>query len=593
MRKAARHSRASYSLRFADFEVDLRAGELRRDGVKIHLQEQPFQVLTVLLEQTGEVVSREELRHRLWPCDTFVDFDNSLNTAINKIREALGDSAEDPHFVETLPRRGYRFIAPVFGRVLKARSKTIDSLAVLPLVNATRLEETEYFSDGVTETIIASLAQLPRMRVMARSTVFRYKGREINPQAVGRELNVRAVITGRVLKRGGQISLGIELVDAEDGAQLWSASYNRALADIFAVQDQIATEISDKLRLQLTGKQRRQLTKRHTQNTEAYQLYLKGRFHLARRTEESFKKSLEYFQQAVEHDSDYALAYAGMADAYLIGQYYSAIAPSIALPKAKAAVARAIDLDESLAEVHATLGSILSFQEWDADAGEREFRRAIELNPNYSTGFSWYAVNHLMPLGRFSEAEATFERALKVDPFSLITNTHLGLLYTFIGKYDAAAKQFQHTLELDPNFAEAHFCCAMVCGCMGEMEEARAHVELALSLSKGDVRMRCALAALNAVTGRKQEAIEELKELLKLSETRYVSPYFLSRVYLGLGNVDDTFDWLEKAFQERTPHLRCVHLDPNFKVLRSHSRFQDLLRRMRLAAQLSALEGAS
>lgn len=588
MREAARRSRTSQTLRFADFDVDLRAGELRRGSARIRLQEQPFQVLRLLLEHPGEVVTREELHQCLWHSDTFVDFDNSLNTAISKIREALGDSAEDPHFVETLPRRGYRFIAPVSGpgvqkdRTSKARSRTIDSLAVLPLVNQTGLEETEYFSDGLTEMIIGSLSQLPRMRVMARNTVFRYKGKEIDPQTAGRELNVRAVLAGRVLKRGDLVSLGVELVDVEDGAQLWSASYNRGLADIFAMQDQIATEISDKLRVRLTADQRKRLTKRHTQNTEAYQLYLKGRFYLARRTEESFKKSLEYFQQAVEHDPDYALAYAGMADAYLIGQYYSVIPPAVALPKARAAVAKAVELDESLAEVHTTLGSIRSLQDWDAEAGEKEFRRAIELNPNYSTAFSWYGINHLLPLGRFGEAEAAFQRALEVDPFSLITNTHLGLLFTFVGKYEAAAEQIRETLEMDPNFAEAHYCFAILCGRSGKLEEAIGHVQQGITLSKGDVRMRCSLAFLKAVSGRKEEALAQLKELLTLAESRYISPYFLSGVYLGLGDFDTTFDLLEKAFQERTPHLRFLNINPNFNVLRPDTRFQNLLRGMHL-----------
>lgn len=237
---------------------------------------------------------------------------------------------------------------------------------------------------------------------------------------------MRAVIAGRLLKRGDIVSLGVELVDVEDGAQLWSGYYNRNLTDIFAMQDQIATEISDKLRVRLTGNQRKRLTKRHTQNTEAYQLYLKGRFHLARRTEESFKNSFEYFQQSVERDPGYALAYAGLADAYFLAQLYSVIAPAVGLPKARAAVARALELDESLAEAHTTLGVIRSAQDWDVEAGEKEFRRAIELNPNYSTAFLWYGMMHLLPLGQFGEAEAALKRALEVDPFSLIINTHLG-----------------------------------------------------------------------------------------------------------------------------------------------------------------------
>jgi TolB-like protein/Flp pilus assembly protein TadD len=581
MREAARHSRAQ-GVRFANFEVDVCAGELRKDGARIHLQEQPFQVLTVLLEHPSEVVSREELRQRLWHSDTYVDFDNSLNTAINKIREALGDSAEDPHFVETLPRRGYRFIAQVLGRVSKARSKTIDSLAMLPLVNATGLKETEYFSDGVTETIIGSLAQLPGMRVMARSTVFCYKGKEINPRAVGRELNVRAVVTGRVLKRGDQVSLGVEMVDVEDGAQLWSTSYNRRLADIFVIQDQIATEISDKLRVRLTSNQRKRLTKRHTQSTDAYKLYLKGRFHLALRTGDSFQRSFEYFQQAVEQDPDYALAYAGLADAYLLGLMYCVISPAVGLSKAKAAAARAVELDESLAEVHTTLGVIRSLFEWDADSGEREFRRAIELNPNYSTGLVWYGILHLAVLGRYAEAEAVLRQALEIDPFSLIANTHLGWILAFEGQHQGAVEQLRETLEIGPDFAELHFSFALLCGKIGRFEEGIGHVQRGIALSNGDVRMRSWLAFLEAASGRKEKALAELNKLLQLRESRYVSPVWLSLIYASIGDFDRTFELLETGFHERAPHMRFIHLLPPLDVLHSDPRFQDLLRRMQL-----------
>jgi TolB-like protein/tetratricopeptide (TPR) repeat protein len=469
-------------------------------------------------------------------------------------------------------------------RTSKARSRTIDSLAVLPLVNETGLEETEYFSDGVTETIIGSLSQLPRMRVMARSTVFRYKGREIDPQAAGRELNVRAVVTGRVLKHGDQVSLGVELVDVADGAQLWSTSYNRSLADVFVMQDQIAMEISDKLRVRLTGDQRKRLTKRHTQNTEAYRLYLMGRFHLARRTGESFKKSLEYFQQAVERDPSYALAYAGLADAYLIGQYYSMISPSVGLPTAKDAVAKALELDESLAEVHTTLGSIRSLQDWDTEAGEKEFRRAIALNPNYSTAFSWYAMNHLWPLGRFAEAEVAMQRALEVDPFSLITNTHLGWVFGSMGRYEAAEKQYHKTLEMDPNFALAHYSMGMLFGRSGKFKEGIEHVQHGITLSEGDVVMRCGLAFLEGIAGHNEEAVAQLQELLELAENRYISPPFLSLAYLGLGDFDMAFKLLEKAFQERNLHLRFLNRSHLFNVIRPDPRFQDLLRRMHLVA---------
>ncbi len=468
------------------------------------------------------------------------------------------------------------------GRAPKVRSKAIDSLAVLPLVNGTGLEETEYFSDGVTESIIGSLSQLPRMRVMARSTVFRYKGKEIDPQTAGRELKVRAVIAGRLLKRGDLVTLGLELVDVDDGAQLWSAYYNRNLADIFAVQEQIATEVSDKLRVRLTGDQRKRLIKRQTRDTEAYQFYMQGRFHWARRTDESIKKGLECFQLAVERDPGYALAHTGIAEAYLTALGYSVIAPSIGLPKAKAAVAKALELDESLGAAHAALAYIRLIYDWETDAGEKEFRRAMELNPNDSTSFLQYSVS-LLHLGRFGEAEAAARQALEIDPFSPLINTVLGAVLMFGRRYEASVEQFRKTLDLDPNFPDAHFWLAVTYWNSGKREEAIAHVQKGLTLSGGDVRMRCVLAAFEASTGHRELALAQLRELLTLAEQRYVSPAHLSQVYFGLEDFDTMFDLLEKAFQERDPTVRLLLRGPAFDVLRPHPRFQDVERRLGIA----------
>jgi serine/threonine protein kinase/Tfp pilus assembly protein PilF len=468
------------------------------------------------------------------------------------------------------------------GRAPKVRSKAIDSLAVLPLVNGTGLEETEYFSDGVTESIIGSLSQLPRMRVMARSTVFRYKGKEIDPQIVGRELNVRAVIVGRLLKRGDLVTLGLELVDVGDGAQLWSAYYNRDLADIFDVQERIATEISDKLRMRLTGDQRKRLVKRHTKDPEAYQLYMKGLFHRARRTEESIKKGLECFQLAVDRDPGYALAYAGIADLHLTAIGSSVTAPNIGFPKASGAAAKALELDESLSQAHAALAYIRLIYDWDAEAGEKGFRRAMELSPNDSTTVFRYGLS-LFHRGRFEEAEATIRQALEMDPFSLTTNTILGAVLRSRRRYEAAVEQLRKTMDLDPNFPDTYFWFAITQRDSGKHEEAIALIQKGLNLTGDDVRMRCLLAACKAHDGHKEEALAQLQQLLRLAEQRYVSPVFLSTVYLRLGDFDTMFDLLEKGFQERFPSLRMVLCGPSFDVLRTHPRFQDLQRRLDLA----------
>jgi serine/threonine protein kinase/tetratricopeptide (TPR) repeat protein len=468
------------------------------------------------------------------------------------------------------------------GRALKDRSKAIDSLAVLPLVNGTGLEETEYFSDGVTESIIGSLSQLPRMRVMARSTVFRYKGREIDPQAAGRELRVRAVIAGRLLKRGDLVTLGLELVDVEDGAQLWSGYYNRKMADIFAMQDEIAAEIIDKLRVQLSGEQRKRLTKPHTRNTEAYQLYMKGRFHWARRTEESIKKSLECFQQAVACDPQYALAYTGIAEAYLMALSFSMIAPSIGLPKARAAAAKALELDESLGEAHAVLANVRLIFDWDVEAGEKGFRRARELNPNDSAMSYRYSIS-LLHMGKFEDAEAAASQALEIDPFSLVANTTLGIVLMAARRYEAAAKQLRKTLEMDPNYPYTYYWFSMTQWISGKHEEAIALLQKGLILASGDVRMRSLLAAYEAFAGHKEEALAQLEDLLRVAEQRYVSPVHLSQVYFGLGDFDTMFDLMEKGLREQDPALRGFLRLQFFDVLRSHPRFQDLQRRLGIA----------
>ena len=466
-------------------------------------------------------------------------------------------------------------------RKAKSRSKTIDSLAVLPLANATGLEETEYFSDGVTETLIGSLAQLPRMRVMARSTVFRYKGKEIDAQTAGRELNVRAVIAGRLLKRGDQVTLGLEMVDVQDGAQLWSAYYNRNLADIFAVQEQIATEISEKLRIRLTGEQRKRLAKRHTQDPEAYQLYLKGCFHWARRTEDSVKKSFGYFQQAIERDPSYALPYVGLAIAYTTALVYSMIAPNVGLPKARAAVAKALELDGSVGEARATFALTLAVFDWNTEAAEKEFRRAMELNPNNSMTLLYYGI-HLLRLGRFAEAEGAVKRGLEIDPLSVIFNTSLGVVLLFERQYEAAIEQLRKSLEMEPNYAYAHLWLASTLFHSGRYDEAIAQMQKGLTMSGGDMWMRCVLCSMLAFAGHRETALAQLQEILSLAEHRYVSPVHLSQVYLGLGEFDRVFDLLERGFQERDPALHALIALPVVRDTADRDpRFQDLVSRLR------------
>jgi eukaryotic-like serine/threonine-protein kinase len=459
--------------------------------------------------------------------------------------------------------------------------EAFDSIAVLPLVNAAGDPETEYLSDGISESIINLLSQLPNLRVIPRTSAFRYKGREADLKTVGRDLKVRTALTGKLIQRGDRLVVQTELVDVANDAQLWGGQFNRKLEDIFDVQEELARQISENLRLRLTSEDEKRLGKRRTHNTEAYQLYLKGRFYLARRTESSIVMSFEYFERAIECDPTYALAYAGLADAYVLAQIYIAVSPTIALPKARAAVSRALELDESLAEAHTALGTIRSFQDYNVEAAEVEFKRAIELNPNYPTAYIWYALFQLSPRQRFTEAEVALRRAIEIDPLSLLANTFLGVVLYYARAYDAAEKQLVETLRMDPNFVEAYIWLAFTYTKSGKNEDAIAQLRKALRLSGDSVRFRSILACLQGFAGQTTEAQAQLEELLTLAKERYISPVHLSYIYFSLGELNMMFDLLEKAFQDRDLNLVWFFAAPDFDGLRSDPRFQHLLRSTR------------
>jgi serine/threonine protein kinase/Flp pilus assembly protein TadD len=457
--------------------------------------------------------------------------------------------------------------------------RTINSLAILPLVNATTDPSAEYLSDGITETIINSLSQLPRLRVMARSTVFRYKGREMDPIGVGDELNVRAVVLGRVLLLGDRLSIAIELVDAADGAQLWGEQFNRHLADIFAVQEEISREIIGKLRLKLTGKEEKKLTKRHTENTEAYHLYLKGRFHWNKRITEGFKKGMGFFQQAIEKDANYALAYAGLADCYHTLASFSVSSPQEVFPKGKAAAQRALEIDDDLAEAHASLGFITLLYDWDWARAEREFKRAIKLNPQYGNAHHWYSVS-LVALGRMDEAIAELKRALELEPLSLIFNATAGRTYYYARQYDQAIEQCLKAIETDATFPTSYYFLALPYLQKGLQEEALAALQQAITLSGSSNAATAMLGYAYAVAGRRDEAMQVLAQLQEMAGKRYIAPFSFATIYAGLGEPDQAFIWLEKAYEERSNWMVYLKVEPQFDNLRSDSRFADLLRRV-------------
>jgi TolB-like protein/Flp pilus assembly protein TadD len=572
-------------VRFGVFEVDVRAGEIRKSGTKIRVQEQPFQILVMLLERPDEVVSREELRQKLWPADTFVDFEHGVNSAVARLRDLLGDSADSPRYIETLPRRGYRFIGSIRGGQpappKRAARRKISSLAVLPFENLAADAETEYISDGITETLIHSLAQLSGLRVIARSTAFRYKGSKADPQNIGRELNVGAVLAGRILQRGDGLVVTAELVDVANGWQLWGKKYDRKAQDILSVQDEIAQEVSERLRLALSGQDKKRLAKRHTQNTEAYHLYLKGRYCWNKRTAEDIERGIEFFKRAIEKDPSFALAHAGISDSYylLCGTGLAGLCPEEAVPRAEAAALRALQIDDTLAEAHSSMASLLQNQ-WDWAGAEREYKRAIELDPSYATVHHWYAFL-LMAQQRVDEAIAQAKQALELDPLSISINRDLALILLYARQPDQAIEQYEKTIELDPSFALAHQGLGRAYLQKGVPEVAIQHIRRAAQLSADSAAIASALAYAHAVAGNKDQARAILQKLLERSA--YVPPSSIAVIHVGLGDHEQAFAWLDKAYALGDGGLLTVKIHPVFEVLHPDPRFQDLLRRMNLA----------
>jgi TolB-like protein/DNA-binding winged helix-turn-helix (wHTH) protein/Flp pilus assembly protein TadD len=630
-------------LRFGVFELDLRAGELRKHGLRVRLQEQPFQVLAMLLENHGEVVSREELQRKLWPADTFVDFDHGLNKAINKIREALSDSAESPRFVETVARRGYRFVAEVevadatpvrtqelathphptteahhrpdaAGRLALPKrllpslawkisafalflllaslatwkfhswsrpSPVIRSLAVLPLESLSSDASQDYFADGMTDELISDLGQISALRVISRTSVMAYKrARKPLPQ-IAHELNVDAVVEGTVLRSGDQVRITAQLIEASTDKHLWSQSYEGELRDTFALQNKVARAIADQIRINLNPQEQAALKNVKVVNPEAYVSFLKGRYFWNKRTADSLKAALAYFNQAIEEDPKYAQAYSGLADTYaLLGDWqYAVMTPKEALPKAKAAAIKALELDGALGEAHNSLAFCLDGFDWDLDSAGKEFRRAIELSPGYATAHHWYAW-HLSLLGRYDEALAEMRKAENLDPLSLVINADLAELLVLARSYDESILQSRKTIEMDPNFGLAHNHLAQAYLQKHMNVEAVAELQKAVQLSGGSPTTIANLARAYVASGKRSEAEKLLSDLKQRSSPGYSHASEIAVIYASLGDKDQAMNWLEKGYQER--FNPGVLLRPGFDPLRSDPRFEDLAHRIGL-----------
>ena len=460
-------------------------------------------------------------------------------------------------------------------------SKIIGSIAVLPFENVSRDPENEYLSDGITGSLINNLATVPKLRVMAQSTVFRYKGRVIDPQAIGRELNVRAVLTGRMMQSGGSLRIGTELVDVATGSQLWGAQFDRKPGDIFVIQDEISNEISGKLRLQLTRAEKKRLIRRHTDDAEAYRLYLQGRHHWNRWTEEGFYKAIGYFRQAVEKDPSYALAYAGLAESYVLLGWNSYLPPKDAFPEGKAAAMTALQLDSDLGEAHTPLAAALWLHDWQWQEAQAEFKRSLELSPTYPTGNHWHA-EFVMTMGRHLEAIAKMKNSQELDPLSLIINVAIGWASYMARRYDEAIEQLLRTVELDPNYPVTYWILGLLYRITGRYELAVTAGEKGVNLSGGSPIMRAALAHTYGKSGKSNEALKILNDLTELSKHKYVAPHFFAGIHIGLGENDRAVECLEKSYEEHSHWLIYLHIDPSMDDLRNDPRFQDLLRRIGL-----------
>lgn len=627
-------SRASRRIaRFGVFEFHLETGELRKHGLRIKLHGQPIEVLTALLEHPSEVVTREELQKRLWPADTHVDFEHSLNAAIKRLRSALGDSSDAPRFIETLAGRGYRFIAPLSQPVedvtqapsqnpkLPARrrfvllstvtatfillavialkigqlrnalprgavSTPIRSLAVLPLANLSERPAQDFFVDGMTDALGYSLEGISALRVISRTSSMHYRGSSKPLPEIARELNVDAVVEGSVLRSGDRVRITVQLVQAALEKRLWGNSYEGDLRDVFVLQDEVARKIADEIRVTLTPPDRVRLARVRASNPDAYLAYSKGRFLWNKRTEDDLKKAIVQFEQAITKNPSYALNYDGLADCWVSLGWYGYLSPADTFPHAKVAVTRALNLDGSLAEAHTSLAFVSLYYDRDWSKAEREFRRAIDLNPNYANAHHWYA-EFLSLLGRHEQAIAESERARELDPLSNIINTWVGSRYFFARQYDRAIEQYRNAVEMDPNFVPAHLVLGQAYEQKGMLQEAVAELERAVSLSGGSPVYVASLAHAYGIAGRRNEAQTLTNDLRKLAEQKYVSSYDMALASAGLGETAQALAALQKAVEERSPRVAFLGVDPRFHALDSEPRFQRLITLIGLARKVS------
>jgi DNA-binding winged helix-turn-helix (wHTH) protein/tetratricopeptide (TPR) repeat protein len=583
---------------FGPFRADALRHVLLHQGAPLALTPKAFETLLVLLQNSGRALGKDELLQTIWP-DTFVE-EATLAQNIFTLRKVF--NARVPgvdQYIQTIPKVGYRFVVTV--REVKGESgslhveqfggpenivkfeensdwyKNITSLAVLPIADDLAELGMEHVGDSIMESIVNKLSSLPNLQVKACSTVARYKGREVDPQEAGRELGVDAILIGSILPFGDKTLIKVELVEVANGWQLWGEQYDQKRSEFVKVHQEIAKDISEKLCLRLLRKERRRRDRTRTENREAHRLYLKGRFFLNKRTEESFHKAIEAFQQAIEIDPEYSLAYTGLADAYLQFDYYGVVPPWETIQKAKAAAVKAIQLDDDLAEAHNSFGAIKLVYDREPASSELEFQKAIRLNPNYAPAHNGYA-HCLMEMGQLEESLAECRLALELEPLDLENNLYLAWHYLSARQYDQAIEQLNRVLEIGPNFSLAHFLLGIAYEQKRECSKAIAELQRTGELASTPI-LSGFLGYTYAMAGRKDEAVKLLAHLLQKSKRSYVPPYSLALIYTGLGQRTEAVEWLEKAYIEQSRWRSWLKLTPELDSLRSEPEFTEFLQR--------------
>lgn len=575
---------------FHGFRLEEAQLRLLYQDLPVPLKPKILDLLLFLVKKRGHLIAKDELMREVWP-DAIVE-ENNITVSMSILRKTLGEARDNRQFIETVPRRGYRFVAEVteLSEQLLHESESnqslhiepeedpIDSLAVIPMEGPDKDFNVEYLSDGITESIINMLSRIPKLRVLACSTVFRFKGKDVDPQHVGQVLNVKAVMMIRVIRLGDKLVIRSELVNVMDGSQLWGEQYNRSPSDILAIQEEIAKAITESLKFKLTRDDQIRLATGSTYNHEAYNLYLRGRYFWNKYSKDWVLKAIDIFKQAIAIDSNYALAYCGLADAYFrLSNVH--LPPREVLPKAKEAALKAVEIDENLAEAHSSLGLVKVYYDYDWYGAEHEFRKALKLNPDLVLAHQRFG-SYLTFMGRFEESNRHYETALDLDPFSLQINMNLATTYYLRGEYERAIKHLNKTTELEPNYMPTLFVLGCVYIQQGRLDEA---IEQFQSIYKLDDEAYLALGFMgyaHALAGQRAEAETLLSVLQEIAQRKYVSPYSMLVIHVGLGPEDRVFELLEKLYEEGNDWLVWLKVSPELRFLRDNPRFKNLMRRV-------------